>query len=264
VLSRLPIELSARLARVAALVPVQARLVDVGTDHALLPIHLVQTGRVRYAIASDIRSGPTAAARQNVARYGIGNRIEVRQGPGLSTIRPGEVDTIVIAGMGGQLAAEILSASPTVVSKARTVIVQPMSGAACVRQYLLEHEWRITHESVVSDDGYHYMVVQAIPGLGTDPAYAAFRDTAAAMACALEFGPYLLTTPTQSWLAYVDDRVRRWQRARSGMAQSEREDAVVRRRELDERLRWLAEWMQRLNIMARDVQDGGVSHDEQY
>ncbi len=66
------ITLSPRLAAVAKSVPAGARLIDVGTDHAMLPVYLAQTGRIAHAFASDIRPGPLTAARALVAKTGTG------------------------------------------------------------------------------------------------------------------------------------------------------------------------------------------------
>ena len=86
------INLSQRLSAAAAWVPLGARLCDVGTDHAALPIRLMQEGRVRRAIATDIRQGPLDRARGNVERYGYTGQIELRLCDGLAEVRREEVN----------------------------------------------------------------------------------------------------------------------------------------------------------------------------
>ena len=104
------VKLSARLAAVAALVEPGSRVADVGTDHGYIPIYLVQTGIADRAIAMDVRSGPLERARAHVDRLppGCRERIETRLSDGLKALSPGEADTVVIAGMGGELMIRIL------------------------------------------------------------------------------------------------------------------------------------------------------------
>ena len=83
-----------------------------GTDHAYLPACLLLEGKIPWAIASDLRKGPLDRARETARQYGCGDKMAFRLCNGLAGIRPGEVDAIVIAGMGGETIAAILSAAP--------------------------------------------------------------------------------------------------------------------------------------------------------
>ena len=129
-------QLDARLSAVAALVREGRRVADIGTDHALLPVWLVRTGRCPAAVASDIRQGPAAAARRQVEKAALSDRISVRVGDGLAPLAPGEAEDIVIAGMGGETVAEILAAAPWVRNKAYHLVLQPMSKPEKLRQFL--------------------------------------------------------------------------------------------------------------------------------
>ncbi|WP_067922945.1 tRNA (adenine(22)-N(1))-methyltransferase [Alicyclobacillus shizuokensis] len=240
----MPIRLSTRLQQVADWVPDQARLADVGTDHALLPIYLAQTDRISRAIATDVRPGPVARARRNVALHGLCGRIQVRLGYGLATVAAGEIDTVTLTGLGGILAAEILENAAEVLAKVQTLIVQPMGGAAALRRYAYQNHWWIGRETVVRDGEYTYMVIQFFPGTGMDAAYAPFAESEAALATAFEFGPYLLRRPTPAWQDHVQDKVNRWQRAAAGMETSERAEVGLRRLRLLEQWRWLEDWLQ--------------------
>ena len=93
------ITLDKRLSAVAALVRQGSRLADIGTDHAYLPVHLVQSGVCPSAIASDIGAGPLDAARRTVTENGLTSEIALRLGDGLATVLAGEVEDIAIAGM---------------------------------------------------------------------------------------------------------------------------------------------------------------------
>lgn len=102
--------LTARLRHVAELVPVCHSMADIGTDHAYLPLFLLEAGKVQRAIASDIHRGPLERARTHLEGEGKGKEIELRLGGGLSPIKKGEVDGAVMAGMGGLMMRDILVA----------------------------------------------------------------------------------------------------------------------------------------------------------
>ena len=91
--------IGARLEAVAKLVPQGCVLADIGTDHAYLPVWLLQKGQIKAAVAADIAAGPCRAAQTNIGMYGLRDKIEVRMGSGLTVLKPGEADGAVIAGM---------------------------------------------------------------------------------------------------------------------------------------------------------------------
>ncbi|MDD3346441.1 class I SAM-dependent methyltransferase [Oscillibacter sp.] len=157
------LELTPRLRLLADWVPPGAKLADVGTDHAYLPVWLLLHGRVRCAIAGDLRPGPLERARQTGARYGA-ELIDFRLCDGLSAIAPEEADTIVIAGMGGETIAAILAAAPWTRSGRHTLLLQPMTKAEELRRFLAENGYSITREALVRDRGTLYPVLEATAG----------------------------------------------------------------------------------------------------
>lgn len=157
-------DLDKRLATLAALAPQGARLADIGTDHAYLPVHLVKEGRVERAIASDVLPGPCRAAEKTIREAELTTQIEVRCGDGLATLQPGEADTIVLAGMGGPTMTAILERSPEVLAQAKCLLLQPMGGAATVRRWLYEHGWFIEAEELVVERDHWYEILAAHPG----------------------------------------------------------------------------------------------------
>lgn len=157
--------LDCRLKAVASFVRRGSRLIDVGTDHALLPCALVAAGHCPGAIASDVRRGPTEAARRSIISTGLSDRIDVRLGDGLSTVGAEEVDDIVIAGMGGETIASILEAAPWVQNPRYRLILQPMTRAERLRRYLFENGFTILEELPVTD-GHHHYTVQCVEYTG--------------------------------------------------------------------------------------------------
>lgn len=157
------LELTPRLKAIAAWVPQGAKLADIGTDHAYLPVWLVLHGRVESAIASDLRKGPLERARLTGRTYGA-EGIDYRLGNGLSGIGPQEADTIVIAGMGGENIASILAAAPWTGDGVHTLLLQPMTRSAQLRRFLMENGYAITREALVRDRGTIYPVMEVKAG----------------------------------------------------------------------------------------------------
>ena len=158
------LELTPRLALIAGWVPQGARIADVGTDHAYLPVWLTLHGRVASAIASDLRPGPLDRARQTGRRFGVEERISFRLGNGLQAVGPEECDTVVIAGMGGENIAMILSRAPWTADGDHTLLLQPQSRAEALRAFLQDHGCAIVREALVRDRGHLYPVMEAEAG----------------------------------------------------------------------------------------------------
>ncbi|MBQ3102732.1 MAG: SAM-dependent methyltransferase, partial [Oscillospiraceae bacterium] len=119
--------LQPRLQALSQLVPDGARMADIGTDHGYLPVYLLQEGKITFAIASDINREPLEHARRTALEYHITEHIDFRLCGGLDLIEPHEVDTVVVAGMGGETIAAILSAAPWLMKSEITLLLQPMS-----------------------------------------------------------------------------------------------------------------------------------------
>ena len=161
--------LSNRLAAIAKLIKNGDIIADIGTDHALLPVFLLENGTCPHVIACDINEGPLAVARKNT--HGVSG-IELRLGDGLSPISAGEVDCAVIAGMGGEIIAQIIEKSD--ISKEIRFILQPMSSVDDLRKFLSENGFFVTHESVVKDASRLYVIICAQYG-GENGCYEDFE-----------------------------------------------------------------------------------------
>ena len=130
-------QLSDRLKKVSSLVALGSRVADIGCDHAYLSIYLVEKGVSPYVIAMDINQGPVERARKNIEDYGYKSKIEVRKSDGLKELKSGEVDCLLMAGMGGSLMLDILSESKDyVVKEIDSIILQPQSEIELVRRKL--------------------------------------------------------------------------------------------------------------------------------
>lgn len=156
--------LSERMLRTAAMVSPGNRTADVGCDHAYTSIYLVERGIAPSVIAMDVKNGPLKRAEENVKKFGMEKQIGLRLSDGLAALVPGEVDTVLIAGMGGPLMERILSAFPETLSSVKELVLQPQSEVARFRRFLHENGFRITKEDMLKEDGKYYVILRAEPG----------------------------------------------------------------------------------------------------
>ena len=159
-----------RLQALADFVEPGSRVADVGTDHGYLAIELIKSGKADFVIASDKNSGPLEAAGRSLKMEGLTDKITLRLGDGVQVLKPGEVDTVCLAGMGGVLMSEILAAKPEVVEGLKYLILQPMNGAEELRRWLYRHGWHIVDEALAVDDGHIYEIIKAERGRKRYPA----------------------------------------------------------------------------------------------
>ena len=138
-------------------------LADVGTDHGYVPIALVQQNKIPRAIAMDINKGPIERAKEHVEMCNLTDYIETRLSDGVEALKEGEADTIMIAGMGGDLVIHILNDGIDVCRSVKELILQPQSELGRVRQYLREHLFQIVDEDMIIEDGKYYPMMKVIP-----------------------------------------------------------------------------------------------------
>ena len=217
-----------RLKAIANRVPQNARLADIGTDHAYLPAYLVQTGRISFAIAGEVHEGPFHSAQNMIDRFNLQEQIRVRFGDGLAVLTPGEVDTLVIAGMGGATIVEIVSARLEVVDQLQRIILQPMIAAALVRQWLVQEGWLIVDETLVEDDNRLYEIIVAEPG-----AKGELTEILA------EVGPTLWERKPPLLARHIGQLIRQKQQVLSEMSVSEEARQSVKYRDYQDKLKQL-------------------------
>ena len=155
-------QLSQRLSSVASMVTAGNCLADVGTDHGYVPIYLYERNIIPRAIAMDVNKGPLERAALHIAESGMKEAIETRLSDGLTALKPGEADSVVIAGMGGPLIIRILSAHPEVTESLKELILQPQSEISEVRIWLYEQGYEIVEEHMVFEDGKYYPMFKAV------------------------------------------------------------------------------------------------------
>ena len=155
--------LTPRLQAIADRVPENCRFADIGTDHAYLPVWLLLQGKIKYAIAADLREGPLSRAKETAERYGVADRTSCRLCDGLTGISADEVDAVAIAGMGGETIAMILDAAPWTKQETR-LLLQPMTSFHDLRRWLQEHGYTIEEETLVREGKRLYTVLSVVGG----------------------------------------------------------------------------------------------------
>ena len=152
--------ISKRLELVASFVPQGSILLDVGSDHAYLPIELVERGQIEVAIAGEVVEGPYQSAVKNVEAHGLKEKIQVRLANGLAAFEEeDQVSVITIAGMGGRLIATILEEGLDKLSNIQRLILQPNNREDDLRIWLQEHGFQIVAESILEEAGKFYEIL---------------------------------------------------------------------------------------------------------
>lgn len=154
------IPLSARLLCCASFVQGEYAC-DIGTDHALLPAYLIQSGKCKRALATDIKQGPLSAAAQTLKRFNVTSSVSLCCSDGLKSVPEKGITDVVIAGMGGETIRDIL-ADPCAkwLTRGTNLVLQPMTKAEILRSWLAENGFCLIKESAVKDT-HLYTVMQA-------------------------------------------------------------------------------------------------------
>ena len=155
------VPISKRLACCSAMVPPGARVADVGADHGYLGIHLLEQGVARCVASCDLRPGPLDSARRNAAQYGFADRMEFFLSDGLQNVPREQYDTVVCAGMGGDLIVKILSEAPWLRDPRYTLILQPQIDIDKLRLWLGENGFGEDKANLAEDAGFIYCALRA-------------------------------------------------------------------------------------------------------
>lgn len=156
------INISERLKCVAGLVNKGARVADIGTDHAYLPIYLVQNGISNKVYACDVRKEPLRRAKLHIDEYGLSDKITTQLCDGLKGINKGDVDTVTICGMGGKLMKNILKAGIDKLGNNTQLVLSAQSELRDFRKYLLETGIDIKSEHMLLEDGKYYFIFDCV------------------------------------------------------------------------------------------------------
>ena len=219
------LQMQPRLQMLSELVPNGARLADIGTDHGYLPVYLRQHNRINFAIAADVGQEPLQHAVRTASEYGV-TGVDFRLCDGLKGVGADEVDTIVIAGMGGQTIIHILSQAPwTKMPGKYTLLLQPMTKGGELRRWLADNGYCFTAERLVWDKDFLYPIMVVTGG----------RQELSEIQ--QEYGVCLAYDPLYG--DFLDRQIAKLQRAAAGKSHSEKDEVRAEAQQLLQRCRIL-------------------------
>lgn len=208
--------LSKRLQAVYQMVDANTRVADIGSDHAYLPVELIEEKVANYAIAGEVAKGPMSRSKEDVEKFGLSDKIDVRLGDGLAVIKADDlIDTVVIAGMGGILIQNILTnATEEQLSHVKTLVLQPNIGEPLVRRWLVENSFKIIDEDIVEEDHHVYEIIKAEKV--TEP--VTLTDAEFLM------GPVLIQKKTPTFVAKWEHKLNGYHKAVANMGHAKKID----------------------------------------
>ena len=203
--------LSKRLKTVAFLVTRGNTVADIGTDHGYVPIYLMEEHIASFVYAMDVNEGPLNKAKTNIKKHDLDDCIETILSDGFDNFGDRTADTVVIAGMGGDLIVDILTRAKTY--SFRELVLSPHKRVDLVRKYLCENGYQIVDEKLIEDGGKYYPIIKgALTGKSEN-----LTDVE------LEFGPFLLETKDVTLKAFLDLKYQKFSRIKSGLDREDEE-----------------------------------------
>lgn len=222
-----------RLERVAAHVPVGARLADIGSDHCYLPVALINRGVVTAAVAGEVALKPFRAAQRTVHENDLDLRITVRLASGLAAIEPGDgITAISLCGMGGERIRDILDSGRAQLRGDERLILQPNGDEQVLRQWLMENGYRILCEELLQENRFYYEIIVA--ERSTPVVYSVEE---------LYFGPLQLQQRSPVFLAKWQRLLRLKQRALVSLTLSRHVVPEAKVQALTQQVRWISEML---------------------
>ncbi|WP_246579107.1 tRNA (adenine(22)-N(1))-methyltransferase [Alkaliphilus flagellatus] len=226
----LSIRLTPRLQKIADQVIEGDVVADIGTDHGYIPIYLLKNKISPFVIAGDINEKPLESAENNIKKYSLSDKAETRLGSGLSILKPGEVDTVIVAGMGGLLISDLLTTSKKVVEKLNTLILQPMQAQPELRKYLINNGFTIEKDILVKEDHHIYEIIVAKHGIQE------IRDQ-----ICYEIGFHINSNPKPLAIEYINGKIRATKMVIENISNNASEPSVEKLKEMNVKLKKLEE-----------------------
>lgn len=221
--------LSRRLERVAAHIPAGARLADIGSDHAYLPVALMRRGLLTAAVAGEVAATPFQAAQRSVRENGLEGSITVRLASGLRAIEPTDgISVVSMCGMGGETIRDILDADQSRLRGDELLVLQPNGGGQPLRFWLMAHGYRIVAEEVLRENRFDYEIVVAERG---EPVVYSAEE--------LYFGPCLMRERSEAFLDKWRRLLKLKQKTLAGLAKATKGVPQGKVEELTRQIHWI-------------------------
>ncbi|MCJ7841859.1 tRNA (adenine(22)-N(1))-methyltransferase TrmK [Lederbergia sp. NSJ-179] len=217
-------KLSKRLETVVSFIEPGMNIADIGSDHAYLPCYAVRKGLACSAIAGEVAAGPYQSARKQVKAAKLADKIDVRKGDGLAVLHLSDkVDCVIIAGMGGALMTEILTAGKHKLSSVSRLILQPNIAAEKVRKWLYEQNWQLIDERLIEEDEKYYEILVAEQGNPALPYTDITKE--------LLLGPFLLKNKEKNFREKWRAELQIWEKILQELNKAENKEATRAKKE---------------------------------
>ena len=221
--------LSMRLERVAANVPAGARLADIGSDHAYLPVALMRRGAITAAVAGEVAATPFHAAQRTVRDNGLEQQITVRLANGLAAIEPHDgITAITLCGMGGETIRDILESGKVHLSGQERLILQPNGGEQPLRQWLMDNGYSIVSEELLQENRFYYEIIVAER---TGPVLYSAEE--------LYFGPLQMQVRSPVFIAKWQRMLRQKHKTLASFEQARQAVLPEKLQEITQQARWI-------------------------
>ena len=223
--------LSVRLERVAAHIPADARLADIGSDHGYLPVALLRRGAIVAAVAGEVASTPFHAAGRTVRENGLEQQISVRLANGLEAIEVQDrITAVSICGMGGETIRDILASGKARLNGEERLILQPNGGEQPLRQWLMDNGYRILCEEVLRENRFDYEIIVAER---VGPVMYTAEE--------LYFGPLQMQARSPAFLAKWQRMLRQKQKTLASFAKARQAVPEEKVQDVARQARWISE-----------------------
>ncbi len=226
--------ISKRLQTIVDLIDKDLNLVDIGTDHGIVPVEVLNNNYNKKIIATDINPKPLSRAESFIKQNNFEGKVDLRVGSGLKPININEADQILVAGMGGELIADILKSDLDKAKYAKQMILQPMTKVEELRKFLIDNGFNISKDIVIEDNQskqiryFHILVVNNDKGID----YGPFE---------LIFGPTDQINISQDYKHYIKRKIDQYEKRIASMNNSDNFNTIRRRLEYERRLKFLIE-----------------------
>ncbi|MCT4611865.1 MAG: class I SAM-dependent methyltransferase [Clostridia bacterium] len=213
--------ISKRLKKISEYAHGFENLIDIGTDHAYIPIHLVKNNYVENAVAADVGKGPLLSADKNISDNKLEGNITTILSDGFKNVEIKENTVAIIAGMGGMLINKILSDSDSKVKKLNRLIVQPQRDVYETRKKVHELGFEIIDEDFIEDEGKHYVIIVCEKG---NEKYTELE---------YKYGKIVLETKNKVFRNFLNKQIANYEKIKSKLKRENTEVAIKRIKEID-------------------------------
>lgn len=218
-------ELSKRLKWIVEKLNKTEIIMDIGTDHGYIPIYLIKNNIAQKVIASDINKEPLNKAKINASLDGVLDKIDLRLGGGLSPLKNKEANSVIIAGMGGNLIRDILESDLNKVKNLDYLILQPAQNPEVLRKYLYKNDYEILDEDICLDENQYYEIFKVRYKAGD---YISLEDIF------YEISPMMLSKKLPLLKSYIESKIEKNEKV-IDFIKDNTEHAIARKNELKEK-----------------------------